>query len=95
MLITYNDAIVTIGVYMNAEHHNLKTEFPEYEKIIHELSMNNAHFQKISERHHEIDKKIRRAEIGEEALCDDSLEDIKKQRLKLKDELYEMMKRAA
>ena len=80
---------------MSGEHHNLKTEFPEHAEIIHELTMNNAHFQKISEEHHEIDKKIRRAEIDEEALCDDNLEDLKKARLKLRDELYELIKQAA
>lgn len=80
---------------MNSTHHNLKTEFPEYEVIIHELLLNNNHFQNLSKEHHHIDKKIRRAEIGEEVLCDDNLEDLKKERLKLRDELYGMLKQAS
>ena len=80
---------------MIGEHHNLKTEFPEYVEVIQELKMNNAHFQKLSSKHHEIDKKIRQVEIGEEVLCDDNIEDLKKERLRLRDELYQMIKQAA
>tara|TARA_R110000868_G_scaffold8205_3_gene42456 strand:+ start:45430 stop:45687 length:258 start_codon:yes stop_codon:yes gene_type:complete len=80
---------------MTGEHHNLKTEFPEYEAIIHELKMSNAHFQKLSEKHHTVDKEVRQAEIGAEAVTDEHLEDLKKSRLKLRDELYQMMKKEA
>lgn len=80
---------------MTGEHHNLKTEFPEFKELIEELHLNNKHFQKLEAEHHQIDKAIRRGEIGEAALCDDNLEDLKKNRLKLRDEIYTMLKRAA
>jgi len=79
------------GAIMLNEHHNLITEFPEHKAEIHFLKENNHHFQKLLIKHHELDKKIRRAEEEVDFLCDENLEDLKKRRLKLRDELYEMI----
>jgi len=80
---------------MQNDHHNLALEFPEYKDKIHELKMSNAHFKRIMDEHHELDKQIRRAESEQEALSDEHLETLKKQRLKLKDECYKMLKATA
>ncbi len=77
------------------EHHNLAIEFPEYKEKVHELKMSNNHFRRLMDEHHELDKQIRRSEAGNEALGDDYLETLKKQRLKLKDECYEILKESA
>ena len=76
---------------MIGEHHNLHHEFPEFDKEIHELKVNNHHFKRLMDEHHEIDKTIRRSEENVEPKCDDNVEDLKKQRLKLRDELYQML----
>ena len=76
---------------MLGEHHNLVTEFPEFKDKIHELKETNHHFQKLVKQHHELDKKVRQAETEEVVVCDDNLEDLKKQRLHLRDELYNML----
>lgn len=73
------------------EHHNLALEFPEYKDKIHELKTSSAHFRRLMDEHHNLDKQIRRVEIGEQTMTDEALEDIKKQRLMLKDECYSML----
>ena len=54
--------------------------------------MNNHHFQNLLKKHHEADKAIRQSESETTVLCDENIEDLKKQRLQLKDELYAMLK---
>ncbi len=79
---------------MYNEHHDLIHEFPEYREQIHELKMRNAHFAKLFEAYHQVDREVRRIEQGVETPSDAYTEDQKKRRLQLKDELYAMLKQA-
>lgn len=74
------------------ENHSLANELPEYKEQIRSLKLSNAHFHKLFERYHDIDKEIHRIEEGLENTSDVYLEDLKKTRLHLKDELYGMLK---
>ena len=74
------------------EKHDLIHELPEYRDQIHELKMNNAHFAKLFEQYHEVDHEVHRIETGAENTADDYLEERKKVRLHLKDELLTMLK---
>ena len=76
---------------MSPEKHDLHHEFPESADTIHELKMNNHHFAKLFKEYHEVDHDIHRVETGAEVSSDEYLEDKKKLRLKLKDELYQMI----
>ncbi len=76
---------------MQNEHHNLALEFPEFKEKIHELKMSNNHFRRMMDEHHELDKEIRRVEAMEQAMANEALETLKKQRLKLKDECFRML----
>jgi uncharacterized protein YdcH (DUF465 family) len=76
---------------MTIEHHELAHEFPEHKEAIHELKMNNAHFKKLFSEYHELDRHVYRIEVQNEVVCDDNLEDLKKQRIQLKDSLYKML----
>lgn len=76
---------------MLTEKHNLTNEFPEFHDRIHDLKMHNAHFAKLLNEHDEINDVIHRAEIEVEVLADDYLETLKKQRLALKDELFQIL----
>lgn len=73
-------------------HHPLIDEFPEHREVIHKLKVDNTHFRSLSHEYEEIDKAIVRAEQGIETVSDDYLEEIKKQRLHLKDQIYTMLK---
>lgn len=78
---------------MFGEHHHLATEFPEHKDRIHELKVsNNAHFMKLYGEYNDIDNEIYRIEEGIENTSDDYLEEKKKKRLALKDELLAIIK---
>jgi uncharacterized protein YdcH (DUF465 family) len=69
--------------------------FPEYRDLISKLKTLDAHFAKLFERHNELDQRIRNLEEGIETGDDVTIETLKKQKLKLKDELYLMLRKAA
>ncbi len=58
----------------------------EYRNEISELKVKNAHFAKIFEKHNELDQKAKDADEGRLYLTDTELAEIKKEKLKLKDE---------
>lgn len=76
---------------MPLSHHPLVAEFPEHKDAIHRLKMENAHFHKLMEKYEEIDKHVFRIEDGSEPSDDAYVETLKKQRLVLKDEIYQML----
>ncbi|HEY9018520.1 YdcH family protein [Thiomicrospira sp.] len=73
-------------------HHDLAHEFPEFKERIHELKMNDAHFKKLFEEYDQVTTKIEALEKQESPVADETMEDLKKQRLALKDSLYGMLK---
>ncbi|WP_029933558.1 YdcH family protein [Thiomicrospira pelophila] len=73
-------------------HHDLAHEFPEFKERIHELKMNDAHFKKLFEEYDQATTKIEALEKQESPVADETMEDLKKQRLVLKDQLYAMLK---
>lgn len=77
---------------MLGEHHYLAGDLPEFKEKIHQLKLENAHFSKLFDNYEEIDKTIYRIEEGIETASDDYVEELKLQRVKLKDELYDMLK---
>ena len=74
--------------------HELHEEFPNDSQRIHDLKVSNAHFAKIAERYHALNRDIHRVEAGVQAMSDESLETLKKQRLLLKDEVASMLVKA-
>ncbi|MDD2723774.1 MAG: YdcH family protein [Methylovulum sp.] len=77
---------------MLTEKHDLIHEFPEFNDRIHDLKINNAHFAKLLTEHDELNDAIHRAEIEVDVVADDYLETLKKQRLALKDELFQILR---
>ncbi|ADV47302.1 YdcH family protein [Nitratifractor salsuginis] len=63
----------------------------EYRQEISELKQKNAHFAKIFEKHNELDQKAKDADEGRLHLSDAELEQIKKEKLLLKDEALKMI----
>ena len=79
---------------MLGEKHDLVHEFPEHKDTIHALKTGNAHFARLFDEYHELEHEVRRIEEGNENTSDDYLEERKKQRLDLKDQLFDMIKKA-
>ena len=76
------------------EKHDLIHELPEHRETIHNLKMTDSHFAKLFDEYHEVDHEVHRIETNVETTSDDYLEEKKKQRLHLKDELLQMIKNA-
>ncbi len=76
---------------MHVEHHPLIKEFPEHKAAIHDLKVSDDHFAQLFDEYHEVDKQVVRMEEDIEPAADHIIEDAKKRRLLLKDELYAIL----
>lgn len=63
----------------------------EHRELISKLKGNDAHFDKLFEAHNDLDHKIKDAEEGRVHLDDLEISRMKKEKLKLKDELNEYL----
>lgn len=71
--------------------HELHDAFPQDAEAMHQLKLTNAHFAKLAERHHTVNREIHRIETEIDAASDDRLEALKKERLHLLDEIAAML----
>jgi len=76
---------------MTDHHHPIITEFPELREKIHELKISNAHFLNLLEKYEETDKVISRSEARVELMSEEEEEQHRKERLKIKDEIYKIL----
>ena len=76
---------------MHVEHHDLHHEFPEFSDAIHNLKVSNHHFGKLFTEYHELTAEIEQLETQDVPVDDFTIEEMKKKRVKLKDELYTML----
>ncbi len=67
--------------------------FPEHRELISKLRHENAHFAKIFDEHNDIDHEIIRLEQDPVTSGLDEIEVLKKKKLHLKDEIYQMILR--
>ena len=74
--------------------HELHDEFPDNAELLHELKTGNAHFARLAEQYHEVNRAIHRVETEVEPASDDHAETLKKQRLALVDEIAGMLAKA-
>ncbi|HEX5671012.1 MAG TPA: DUF465 domain-containing protein [Sulfuricurvum sp.] len=65
----------------------------EYRDVITHMKENdaNAHFLKIFDKHNALDDQISKAENGELPMTDTEMENLKKEKLLLKDEAYALI----
>lgn len=71
--------------------HELAAEFPDKADLIHRLKTENAHFARLAEEYHEINRQVHRAETLVEPMEDLAEVTLRKKRAALKDELYAML----
>jgi len=76
---------------MSDTPHELAEEFPEFAGKMHALKDENAHFARLFDEYHEVNRAIHRAETDIEPADDFHIEDMRKKRLALKDEIYAML----
>jgi len=76
---------------MQIEHHDLHLEFPDMVDAIQALKTGNAHFAKLFATYSRLTGNVEDLEENDMPVADFTIEDMKKQRVKLKDELYHIL----
>lgn len=66
--------------------------FPEYRDLVSQLKTTDHHFNRLFDKHNALDQKIKNLEAGLEKATDLEIETLKKEKLHLKDELYNILK---
>ncbi|MGJ8615273.1 MAG: YdcH family protein [Sulfitobacter sp.] len=77
---------------MSHTPHELAEEFPEMAAAMAKLNQSDAHFEKMTDSYHRLNREIHRAETDVEPTSDEHMNDMRKQRLTLKDEIYAYLK---
>ncbi|KEJ90955.1 YdcH family protein [Sulfitobacter donghicola] len=70
---------------MSNTPHELHEEFPEQLEKMAALRQSDAHFAKMSETYHTVNRAIHRAETDVEPTSDDNMQSMRRERLALKD----------
>ena len=79
---------------MSHTPHELSEEFPEAIETIHELKTADAHFAKLADEYHEVNREIHRIETRTAPASEVYEEELRKRRLLLKDEIASRIKAA-
>ncbi len=70
--------------------------FPEYRDLITKLKGHDHHFTKIFDKHNTLDESIKKMEARVVLpAVEDEIEALKREKLKLKDELWAILRKAA
>ncbi len=69
--------------------------FPEYRDLITQLKTSDRHFLNLFDKHNELDQRIKNMEAHIEPATSVQIETLKKEKLALKDELYQVLRSAA
>jgi hypothetical protein len=77
---------------MLGETHDLVHEFPELEGQIESLRESNTAFAKLMDQYDDLDARVRKLEELGTPVADETIEDLKKERLMLKDKLYALLR---
>ena len=76
---------------MHVEHHDLYTEFPEMREAIDVLKGGSGHIAGLFARYNRLTGTVEDLEEHDMPISDFTLEDMKKARVKLKDEIYQLL----
>ena len=69
--------------------------FPEYRDLISKLKTEDRHFERLFDQHNELDEKITEMEKRVSLTGEQEIETLKKKKLALKDEIYQILLKAA
>lgn len=74
--------------------HELAEEFPEHVEKIHELKLKDAHFTRLADEYHVLNRSVHRVETGTEPVSPFAETEMRKKRMALKDEIAAILSRA-
>jgi uncharacterized protein YdcH (DUF465 family) len=76
---------------MSHTPHELAEEFPDKVEVMSALKTSDAHFARLHDEYHEVNRAVHRAETRVDAISDEAEEDLRRQRMRLKDEIWTMI----
>ena len=74
--------------------HELAEDFPEEAEKISALKQTDAHFARLVEAYHEVNRAVHRAETHVEPVGETHEADLRRRRMQLKDEIWRMLQDA-
>lgn len=77
---------------MLGETHDILHEFPDLEETIRNLRQSDATFSSLMEKHDSLDNEIRNLEELNQPIDDLKMEELKKTRALLKDQIYQYLR---
>ncbi|WP_420859013.1 YdcH family protein [Marivivens marinus] len=79
---------------MSHTPHELHEEFPDKADAIHDLKTKDAHFAALADKYHEVNRAVHRAETDVEPTDDLHMQEMRKERLHLKDQIASLLAKA-
>ena len=80
---------------MSHTPHELAEEFPAQAELISRLKQEDAHFAKLAEEYHEVNRAVHRAETNVEPVSGPAETELRKTRAGLKDQIWGILSKAA
>ena len=77
---------------MSHTPHELAADFPEFAEKIADRRQSDAHFARLSDEYHAINRAVHRAETDVEPTSDDHLSEMRKTRMVLKDQIFALLR---
>ena len=79
------------NAFMYGEHHALIEDFPDWQETIHRLKVEDSEFARLMREYNRLTKEIEGLEARDEPVTDEYMEARKRERVHLKDRLYEIL----
>ncbi|MCA0905348.1 YdcH family protein [Ruegeria marisrubri] len=79
---------------MSHTPHELAEEFPDKVELMSQLKQTDAHFARLADEYHEVNRFVHRAETNVEPMEDLAEVDLRKKRAALKDEIWAILSKA-
>ncbi len=73
---------------MSHTPHELAEEFPDKVEAMHELKTSDAHFSKLADDYHEVNRAVHRSETNVEPMADAVEVELRRKRGQLKDQIW-------
>ena len=79
---------------MSHTPHELSEEFPDKVELMSQLKQTDAHFARLADEYHELNRMVHRAETNVEPMEDLAEGELRKKRAALKDQIWSILSKA-
>lgn len=79
---------------MSHTPHELSEEFPDAAEALQRLKQEDAHFAKLCDEYHDVNRTIHRAETNVEPVSEEAETQMRRQRMALKDQIARFLSAA-